>query len=480
MRWSVPSFFITLFLFHLFIVYRCAVNIPYLDDWGMFQGGPPAVLSAGWLLAFVNDHIIATTKLFVWLQYHLNGWNYSVALLLSFLIYGLFLASIVRFACRAAPHVPSWVIWAFMLFFLSPINWFNHFMATQTCYHFSVLFFFVGSYYLFSARQRWSHLFVGCAMSILSILSLSSGIAWCAVLLIAFVVYKRMCAPSRMGTGEGARVLLQLLGAVAFIGGALLIWVVSYVKQTQPPSLMLPNTLRFWMVFLNLVSHGFGIEGLSPAWGAVCLLIVVVPICAVIWKQKGKLANTQWVSLVLVMGILAGAAQIAIGRGGVGVEAVSKADRYVELVMPLIPLSVISWADLLQGHRRLLTGVLSGLFVFCLVAFSNNWAFDVYRAEAANRTEGRRCVKAYYQDVGDAQCPTIYPAFLRIPLATRLEWARKLNASFYRDISEEIEQERQTKSGGARLSNISTLGVHNEELTISEAPGKRQSISIQP
>ena len=436
----VLALFIVLFLFQLFLIHRYAVNIPYLDDWGMLGFGRPA-LSVKWLRSYNNDHNIATTKLFVWLQFHLNGWNYRVHLVLNYLIYGVLLLWIAWFVHKAAPHLSAWVICGFMIFLLSPINWFNHFMGDQSCFHFAVLFSFIGAYYFFTTRQSWIDLMVGCVMSILAIYSLASGVVSIIVVLITFALFKGVRVKSASSRKQQVHEIIQLASVVLIVGAFLSLWTVDYVHGPDT-RVTLPDTSIFWAFFLNMVAFGFGIDRPSSVLGAICLLLVLFPMCAKAWRQKGKLEHTQWVSLVLVLGTFATIAQISLGRAAFGVETWSKTSRYVEFVMPLIPLSVVNWAVLLRRHKRLEAFALGGLFLLCGVAFSNNWSFSAYQREAAIRLEGRECVKAYYEGVGDGRCPMIYPSASITPLSTRLDAAKTLNVSFYREIHREMEQGR--------------------------------------
>ena len=450
---SAPSFVVFLFLYHLHIIHKYAVNILFWDDWTMFRGSHPATVSIPWLFdssfmqATATEHITATTKLFVWMQFQLNGWNNPVNLVLNFIIYGLFVCWIVWFARQAVPTLSAYMKWAFVIFLLSPINYRNHFFATQSCYHFYLIFFFLGAYALFRKEQRWIHVLAGCAFSILSLFSLAAGFGSSSVLLIGFCAFKTARVYSRDTTAHRVREVLQLAIAVLLIGGALSLWFAHYETLSQG-IVIFPNDSRFWSFFLNLVSFGFGIDRMSSTFGVVCLLIVVVPICAAVWKRK--LATTHWAGFVMVAGILVNAAEIAVGRAGYGpflgpraMFAGPKAIRYVEFVLPLIPLSMINWAVLLQHRTKQQALALAGLFLFCIFTFSNNWSFDPYRTEAAYRTDGRLCVKAYYKGVGDGRCPTIYSDNADyIPLSTWLENAREEQASFYADIKAEIEKEK--------------------------------------
>jgi hypothetical protein len=109
---------------------------------------------------------------------------------------------------------------------------------------------------------------------------------------------------------------------------------------------------------------------------------------------------------------------------------------------------MINWVVLLKERQRMQSVVLAVLFAFCALGFWNDWSFDPYRYEAARRIEGLACVKAYYEENGDGRCPTIYPVdSVHIPLSTWLDGAKAVNASFYKNIREEIQREDEQRRG---------------------------------
>ena len=76
-----------LFLWHLGVIYKHAVNVPYWDEWETFQQDAlPSGLSLGWLLAQVNEHRILVGRLQIWALYHLDGWNLRHHQILNFLL----------------------------------------------------------------------------------------------------------------------------------------------------------------------------------------------------------------------------------------------------------------------------------------------------------------------------------------------------------------------------------------------------------
>lgn len=444
--------FVILFLIHLALIWKLAVNIPSDDEWAVFEN--PAAISLKWTFSPHNEHRIVTTKFLIWLQYHLNGWNHKTHLVISFIIYGVTLAWLVWFTRKLAPWIPLWIILGFTVFLLSPILWMNHLVGLQVCFHFWLLFFLVSTYFLFGSIQSWPRLVIGCFATILSLYSLATGLTSAAILLLLFCVFKVTRAYTAQSGQERAREIRQLMLGAVLVGGAMAFWFVGYQIPPTHRGLSSPFELSFWRQFLNLVSFGFGIDAISTRLGAICLLIVTAPIIWQVWQQRGKLSTQQWTAYVTVIGILATLASVAAGRAPFGIEW-SKTARYAEIGMPLIVLSVLSWSWVVRGKKKIETTVLVGLWSFFMVAFSNNWGLGTYRQIAASRRVGMLCVRAYYEQSGNARCPQLFYA----PLSGHLDRAKLLNVSFYREISARIQFERQQAINAAAVSVPSYSGT---------------------
>lgn len=412
------------------MIHKYAVNVPYWDEWSMFAGDDhPASIDPAWLHAQHNEHRVVTTKILVWLQFHLNGWNYPLNLLINFAIFGVLLACLIRLARKLAPLLPLWVVFSFIIFLLSPINWFSHFSALQSAFHFHLLLFFLACSCLFDERQRFQELLIACIAAVLCIYSSAGGFVTTVVLLGAFCLFKGMRIYQAAGSKERRGELVQMILILGIVGAALAAWTIGYTKPSYHPALVYPYRLQFWHFFVNLVSLGFGFRGLSSMLGALCLLIVLIPVGGEIWKRRHNLARVRWTAYVAVLAMLANLASISAGRAGFAVGA-AKSGRYVELVMPLVLLSVCHWAIFLRDQKALRTGVLIALWFFCFTGFALKWDFGIYKAPSAARLEGLRCVEAYYRGTGDDRCPTVSP----FPLGTVLEQAKRLNASLYREL----------------------------------------------
>jgi hypothetical protein len=490
---KLPLFlFAGLFLFQFWLIQKHAVNLPYMDEWGLMYGNNhPAAINLRWLYEQVNDHRTTTTKLFVWLQYHLNGWNLKTHQIISYFIFGATLLSLILFARKFVPQVPNWIVLGFLIFFLSPIIWIDHVNAYAVAIHFWLLFLILSAYFLFDKTQSWKVLLIATACSGLSMYSFAAGFVTSLVLLIVFVLFKvtriagatkgrdsamppdvrkRSALPSscikdqglrprELGgaqessdkvagrpkafrtSGGGAaqperqRELLQLVFVVAAIGGGLVVWIIGYHKPVYVGPIVLPHRMAFWSFFLNLLSFSFGVDRLSRSIGALCLFLIVCPMLIEIWNRKGRLttlSNGQWAVFGLTLAILADLAAITLGRISFSLPW-SKVSEYPEHGMPLIMLAALSWSMLLRDRKKWRNAFLAGFWIFCVLTFSNNWDFAIYARTGAERAANYQCVQAYYERRGDGHCRGTFADY---PYPqTILEHARRLNISFYREMN---------------------------------------------
>jgi hypothetical protein len=424
---------LAIFIFHFSVIAKNAVNIPYFDDWAAFSGADhPASIDWPWLLAQHNEHRMATTKLFIWAQFQVNGWNVRTHLLLAFLIYGILVALIAVCGRKwlGAAECGS-AIWWFVPFFLSPLIWFNHFMAYTVSVHLWLLVFYTAAYLVFAEVQTWPRLLLGWAACILAIYSWAAGFVTGLVLLVVYCAFKGARIAARRDATR--RELLQLIASIAIAGSALAGWLYRYQKPSHHPPLVWPYQAAFWSFFANLIAGGFGILRLSTLAGIVCLLIVLTPVAGLIYSARGKLTSGQWAIVAVVLSILTVQCSVTMGRAGFSIIN-SKIPEYAEIGLPLIMAAVISWILFLKDRPTLQRTAVALLWLMLFSTFFNKWGdFSIYQKQRESRAEGFSCVQAYYQHAGDGYCPTIAPT--NTSIAPRLEQAKRLNASLYREAS---------------------------------------------
>jgi hypothetical protein len=429
-RLTVVAFFtcLTLFLFHFFLVWHYAVDVPFWDEWSMFG---PAQLPAGFSLRSIStqhlEHRFATTKLLIWLLYSWNGWDVALHQRFNFLLFGVLLVLIGGFVKRTMPATPLWVILSFLLFALSPINWMNHFMAYQTSTHLYVLLVLSAAWLVFEPPATKTRLLLGGIVCMLLTFTSAAGAA--ATLIVGSVFIARELGPLARQSAAGRA--MRLAAVVLPIALAIGLWLDGYQHEAGSPALTLPTSWGYWTHFLAVVALGFGDEGF-PITGGIWIAAVLVPLVAALREPDDSAASRSWAPFAAALALLAGVAAISLGRASFGV-AQARSSRYAEYLLPLLPLTGAAWYRSLNGRRNAQLAAVALLWVTCSLTFLDDWrAFRFYAYEGARRRAGLECAERYYYEASNGVCPTIFPDDFPGGLAPFLDSAKRLNASFYR------------------------------------------------
>ncbi len=424
-------FCVGLFCFHFWIIAKYSINLPHADDWVMFSGdNHPASIDARWIYAQHNEHRIATTRILIWILFRIDRWNIRTHALVGFAIYGLSAAVLLLIARRIRPGTDYWLLTTLFVFLLAPMLWTMHFVALAVSSHFWLLFGFLTAYFLFAESQSWRSQLLACVSGILAIYSFASGFVTVLALLIIFSFYKLGRVLKARRLKRGTRDVWQWITVMFVLGAALCGWI--YKLQFPPGSILTyPNSLNFWRHYLNIVSSSFGVEGLSSRVGVFFLLVVLIPIGALILRNRNRLTAAQWMLIGLVVAILGDLATITIGRAQLGLEG-SKIPEYAEHGIALIVLSAAAWMEVLPGAHARAAAVI-GLWLICAVTFLDDWNFGVYRQAAMVKVAAAACVQNYYNGKGDGRCTmTFSPA--SGDLRPLLDQAKRLNASFVTEL----------------------------------------------
>jgi len=414
---------VALYVTQLVCVIVYAVDIPFWDEWEAFnKGGFLVNQTVSQLFAQHNEHRIVTTKLLTLALYYLDGWNLVTHQTVNFLVYGILILAAVSVTKKAARQMPWPVLLCFVVFMLSDISWENHTWGFQSQFHFALLFLFLSGLSLFDENQSWPKALAGALFLVLTIYSFSSGVIESFVMFAGYAVFK-----ITRETTDRTKDFLQLATIGLIVSGAIGLFFVGYVKP-ESTAYTLPYQKLFWTYLLNLLSGGLGykVDNILP--GTILLFFVLIPGIGII-KQNGKgMSSRKWMLMITTFSILAALVTISMGRAGYG-KGQSKASRYSEIIIMLVPLSVALWWLFLNERRKLLNYLAIGFWVFCGFGLSRSWNFPkLYGGIRVQRVQARDCVQNYYLNGGSANCPTAYPA----PIADRLEFGRDLPLSFIR------------------------------------------------
>ncbi len=418
-----------LYLFQGWLIYHYSVDLPLGDSWSLLEPGALSrEFSLRWLWTQHNEHRIVFTKLQSWLFLLFDGWNQRHEVLWNYLIYGAYIASFEWVRRIAAPTLSRGFFWLLLVFLTSPIIHENHWWSFQSQFHYFLLFLNLGFCFFLSPTPTRCKNVAASFFLLASVYSFSSGLVavFSGVLAYVFFSYDFEAA-FKNNLSKVSPVIWITLGGI-------ILWFFSYTKIAGHP-LTLPYRSWFWKFFANLVSGGFGIGTESFFFGVLALLFVIFPIAAVIWKkwgsadlESGKTKLSSPLPLILVFSLLGALASIAVGRAFF--QAGTKTSRYLEIALPLVPLTYLMWWNFLpRSELRKFFSILylGALFLF----FSDDWYFSgYYRSQNIKVLQGQSCLKEQIKSRGIADCPDLYPA----PLENQVKRAQELGASFTKEL----------------------------------------------
>jgi len=415
------------FATHLTVLYRYAVDVPYLSEWWHLSSGLAREFSFEWLWSRHAEQRMVFTKFHTWLLAASGGWNLRAQILQNFALYGVLLAAGFAFLRRNAPHIDRSLLLLCFVFPLSAIANENHQWGAASHFHFVLLFLVLSAHFAFSPGAGTASALAAGALGVATTLSSATGAASMAGLLgvlAAYTASNRWREIDSTGATAGAR-----LARLALIGVPVGIAIASQIGGHGAGSSALQSNAERIAHFLNLVSGGFGVSSSSVLLGSFWFAVVIVPLAAGLVWARGRLADGDWAILALSIALLCGLAATSLVNAGQG-AAEAKHSRYAELAMLLLPLCAAAWSSLFRVHAVAGRRVLASLLALVAFASLDDWNTEPYRLQRVAREGGVACAKHYYERAGRAHCPTIAGQ----PIAHELDRARELDLHFYQRI----------------------------------------------
>lgn len=385
---------------HLAAIAHYVVDVPLADEWSLFESKALAEpLDWRWLIAPHNEHRIAVTRVYSWLLYRVDHLSFATQQVVNWFLFTAAMLALLVYIAHVADGLARWVIAAFALFLLSPLNWENHFWAFQSQFHFCVFFFFVTLRLLFGARP-WAAV----PFAWLTLLSFSSGVPMIAGALVVYCVYKRRAAwPVAVPIAFGV--------AVWFLGHRSL--------QTHET----PSIAQAFDFFFGLVALGFGFTRQWFLQNAFAAVFVFAPF--VILARRWRSWETRdWALVAGLAGMIGCWLAVTAGRAHAG-YGWSKSSRYFELAAPAVLFGVAAWYRALAAFPVWRMRTLVAAYVVVFGAMADDWTIAQYQQLAEVRVRGLACLRE------KTFCPDICP----FPVERELEVARQLDVPFTRGLA---------------------------------------------
>lgn len=383
-----------------------------------------------------NEYRQPLYRLLAWIWFKLTGYNEIGMNLISVGWIGAIYVTFVQIGKKFAKNLSPWVFPSFILFILSPILFQTYEGECNMSWHMATFFFLWAAYFLLEEEQSLKRVAIGTLMAALSPLSLSSsGVTLIVGLLVVHGIFRF----HRLSILRKKRALFMKEAAclalpTVSIGLLAIILTVGFQRPWWEPPWVYPSNLKFWDFFFNQVSHGFGFQALSWELGVFCFFVVAVPLLYLFWKRGTSLPSNVYLAGALFTASIAVMLTISLGRtDNVAGLITSKASRFWEFHMLLIPAAVLGWSELLQRGRGRHTQnqfSLAWLWLFIFIGMSGNWDYvtpfqQVYHEKIA----GLACVRAFYEGKNNGYCPQL----IDFNLANNFRHAKEMGMSIYRD-----------------------------------------------
>lgn len=409
--------FIVIAIVHFYYVVTNAVNVPHMDEWDFFIAKYLSTnFSIKWLFDFHNEHRIVLTKLYTLILFRLNQLDISTQVILNFLFFIGMITSFVHIL-RKTTQVPLNLLWILFIPLLSPLLYENHLWGFQSQFHF-FLFALIWSSYLFLRSSGMGYI-LGAIVSVLGIYSFSLGVI-CAMVMCAMFLYKKYIT-----TGTGKEFWVGF-AAVTITVISVLLWLTGFHKNPGHPDIIFPWDIRFCNYYINIVSLGFGVGGISFSKSLLSTFFAITVTALGLLKLKDKSKHGLWVPVTINVSILLALAFITTGRAGFGIEQ-AKSSRYAEISIFLFPTSLsILWVLLEKIHylRAKYFVFVTALVILC---FANNFNFSVYKGIKMSRIKGLKCIADFLDGKTErANCPNSYIA----DITEQVKVARDMGVSF--------------------------------------------------
>jgi len=421
-----------LYLWQFLMLWRYAVDLPFWEEWEFFE---PAALQRGltldWLFRHfgTNQQVVVFTKLMAWLDFKLFNLDFARLKLMNYLVFGGFLAVLIRFGRQVSGGFR--LLPFFILFLVSPLAYEAHAASFQSGEIFVLLFTVLMLCYAAPEKPGLleSSLFAAAALG--AVFSMHTGVASAGILLLGRTVFI-LCRILAKEVDKRAAVISLLVSWLIILAG-IGYWLSGFNRTAvDTVRRLMPTEWSFWDQFFNLLSFGFGFDTAHPLPGIIILIFLLAPLLLLLVNETTRREKSTWQILPAILVLLALAAMITFGRGGM--FATLKLSRYTVYLSPLIPFGAMAWWLVLK-ERRALWGVLALFWVFCCAAFTDNWSYGIYRDLRQMDLMTLECIEEYSSGKGDGNCPDTHG----VPIGGFFDNARKLQISFTRQFARPVQ-----------------------------------------
>lgn len=412
---------VLLFVEHGRVLLENMVDVPIQDEWGILKELKSQDFF-GFIFSRLNEHLIVTTKIVIYIMYKLNSWDNTFHILFNFILYFIFSFSF----CIIVEKVHEVKSGLLLIIFSSIIPWENHSIAINLHFHLFLFFFILG---LYSILIKNKFRYLGSFFLVISIFSSSPGIA-CAIAYILLNLFL-------LFYNKEEKILYILNIVITTL--SILLW--FSLVNTSGSSLYhsYPWEYQFWYHLSNLFLGGFGAFlqferrlGYIPMIGTI---IVVFLSIKYFYRQEKQEILKFSILLSMLIGLVGVLVLITYGRGNFMFHHTTFfiPSRYLEASLYIFAVVwILVWKlnfKIIPKYQSLAI-ILIGYFLF--IPFKQGFQYkEAYFPQYFQRTTLiYDCLKNYYLKNNFELCRD----FRSMLNENDLKIAEELNLSVYKKI----------------------------------------------
>jgi hypothetical protein len=407
-------------LFHLRVIFKSAVDIPYMDEWDFFnEDGIVRGWSKDFIWKFFLDSRIVLTKILYLINYDLFHLNLRYQIFFNVLCYTALAVAFWNLVGRREGGERSFPALLAFLPLVSCLPVESHTRGVIIGKTLCVGFLLGGCYLLFMKQELVFFLLAILFLS-LAFLTGSGGVGGVGAVCICFLLWSLWL--------KDRQVFLKGLFILAIYSLGCLVWLEGFHRSSIHPEFSFPWKIRSLRFMAELISNGFGFSSLNPFIAYLCLYLVLLSLFVTIFFEFKNRSKDPYFAFLMTftMSLLAIIVLIAFGRAGLPMIS-AKMSRYT-VISVFLPLCLVTLYQRFSPFGSLASG---WIILVLAIGLYDQFGFSDYHWIQEERLEGQKCIRELLSR-SEANprgiCPTLYP----YSIVGRLEMAKQLGVSFTR------------------------------------------------
>ena len=419
--WLILGIFVIL---NLVFIVNSTVNIPFWDEWEIVWDLPNISLAK--LFTPHNEHLIVTTKLYIYLQYAMNDLNFKYMAIVNYfffigMIFALYL--IIKDYTKTIPFTPLLFVMFFSPRFITAFT--QPFLISLML---MTTFGLLAIYFGFIRERNNRNIII--MIIFMGLSAISTSYSFSTGVMIAYIL-KEIIYINKPENKHRMYETLRLI--ITFLIFTSVVLLPFYIFKNANPRTEFSSMSEFLNHFANslfLISTLIKSSNLYSS--IVYIIFVAIPI--VVFIVNGDIFKNKYLQAfyAIIICVIINVAGVSLIRGTYGLMIDPRHYIFAIIATPII---VILFIQLYVRYKNKLTLIATSLFLtifsvslILTIISSRGYQFR-YSNQRISLQDGSDCVQAYYAGSGNSICETLYPK----PLDKHLKKAYDVNLSFVKE-----------------------------------------------